>query len=75
MEYFDIVDEQGNPTGQTVERKQAHRNNILHRTCLLYTSFHYCDIVCIIIAYCYIKIHDASLYLKYIRYKYLLHIL
>ena len=29
MEYFDIVDEQGNPTGQTVERKQAHRNNIL----------------------------------------------
>ena len=32
MEYFDIVDEQGNPTGQTVERKQAHRNNILHRT-------------------------------------------
>ena len=32
MEYFDIVDEHGNPTGQTVERKQAHRNNILHRT-------------------------------------------
>lgn len=32
MEYFDIVDEMGNPTGKTIERKEAHRNNILHRT-------------------------------------------
>lgn len=32
MEIFDIVDEYGMPTGQTVERKEAHRNGIWHRT-------------------------------------------
>lgn len=32
MEIFDIVDENGMPTGQTVERKEAHRNGIWHRT-------------------------------------------
>ena len=32
MELLDIVDEQGNPTGQTVERKKAHRNGIRHRS-------------------------------------------
>lgn len=32
MEYFDIVDEMGNPTGETIERKEAHRKNIPHRT-------------------------------------------
>lgn len=31
-EYFDIVDENGNPTGETIERKEAHRKGILHRT-------------------------------------------
>lgn len=31
-EYFDIVDEQGRPTGQIVERKTAHANGIPHRT-------------------------------------------
>lgn len=41
MEYFDIVDEQGNPTGQTVERKQAHRNNILHRTAHVWIVRHH----------------------------------
>lgn len=32
MEIFDIVDEQGNPTGDTVERSEAHANGIRHRT-------------------------------------------
>lgn len=32
MELFDIVDENGVPTGETVERSEAHANDILHRT-------------------------------------------
>ena len=32
MEYFDIVDEAGEPTGKTVSRKEAHEQGILHRT-------------------------------------------
>lgn len=32
MEYFDIVDEDGQPTGQVVAREKAHREDILHRT-------------------------------------------
>lgn len=32
MEIFDIVDENGIPTGDTVERKEAHREGICHRT-------------------------------------------
>jgi len=32
MELLDIVDEQGNPTGKTVEREKAHREGIRHRT-------------------------------------------
>ena len=32
MEYFDIVDENGDPTGETVERSFAHQNGIRHRT-------------------------------------------
>ncbi|MBQ9198024.1 MAG: NUDIX domain-containing protein [Clostridia bacterium] len=32
MEYFDIVDETGQPTGETVSRKEAHEKGILHRT-------------------------------------------
>ena len=32
LEILDIVDEQGEPTGQTVERKKAHREGIRHRT-------------------------------------------
>lgn len=32
MEYFDICDEQGLPTGKTVERSVAHREGICHRT-------------------------------------------
>lgn len=32
MELLDIVDEQGNPTGQTVERGKAHREGIRHRS-------------------------------------------
>ncbi len=32
MEYLDIVDESGQPTGKTVSREEAHRDGILHRT-------------------------------------------
>jgi len=32
MEILDIVDECGNPTGKTVERKIAHEEGIMHRT-------------------------------------------
>lgn len=32
MEYFDIVDENGVPTGETVSRETAHREGTRHRT-------------------------------------------
>ena len=32
MEYFDIVDENGNPTGEIVSRDEAHDKGIRHRT-------------------------------------------
>jgi len=32
MEILDVVDEWGNPTGETVERKEAHEKGIMHRT-------------------------------------------
>ncbi|MGN1182202.1 MAG: hypothetical protein ACI4SR_04275 [Faecalibacillus sp.] len=32
MEYLDIVDEKGNPTGQIIERQEAHKKGIRHRT-------------------------------------------
>ena len=32
MEYFDICDEQGRPTGATVERGEAHARGVCHRT-------------------------------------------
>ncbi len=32
MEFLDIVDEHGNPTGETVEREIAHAAGIRHRT-------------------------------------------
>lgn len=32
MEYFDIVDEAGTPTGEIVSRAEAHEQGILHRT-------------------------------------------
>ena len=32
MEYFDIVDEYGNPTGETVSREAAHRDGVRHAT-------------------------------------------
>lgn len=31
-EYLDVVDMQGNPTGEVVERKKAHAQGIWHRT-------------------------------------------
>lgn len=38
MEYFDVVDETGTPTGEIVERSQAHREGILHRTAHLWIT-------------------------------------
>lgn len=32
MEWLDIVDENGNPTGEVVEREKAHAQGIRHRT-------------------------------------------
>ncbi len=32
MEIFDVVDENGIPTGEVVDRKKAHREGIRHRT-------------------------------------------
>lgn len=32
MEWLDVVDEKGNPTGELVEREIAHAQGILHRT-------------------------------------------
>ena len=32
MELFDIVDEKGIPTGETIERTQAHKKGVRHRT-------------------------------------------
>lgn len=32
MEYFDIVDENGQPTGETVSRSEAHATGTRHRT-------------------------------------------
>ena len=32
MEYLDIVDRDGNLTGETVSRETAHRDGIRHRT-------------------------------------------
>ena len=32
MEFFDIINEAGEPTGQTVERSIAHAQGIRHRT-------------------------------------------
>jgi isopentenyldiphosphate isomerase len=38
MEIFDIVDEFGNPTGETVEREKAHEQGIRHRTVHIWIS-------------------------------------
>lgn len=35
-EYFDVVDEQGRPTGQTVVRTYAHAHGVRHRTAHLW---------------------------------------
>lgn len=32
MEFLDIVDDDGNPTGQTIERAKAHGEGVMHRT-------------------------------------------
>ena len=38
MEIFDIVDEYGNPTGETVERGLAHKEGVRHRTAHLWIA-------------------------------------
>lgn len=38
MELFDVVDEEGNPTGETVERAKAHSYGIRHRTAHIWVS-------------------------------------
>lgn len=38
MEFFDIIDENGNPTGETVERSIAHANGIRHRTAHIWVA-------------------------------------
>ena len=38
QELIDIVDENGLPTGETVEREYAHRNGIWHRTAHLWLA-------------------------------------
>ena len=38
MEIFDIVDTSGNPTGQTVERTEAHAKGIRHRTAHIWVT-------------------------------------
>lgn len=40
MELFDIVDEQGIPTGETVERSIAHRDGIRHRSEHVWIAHH-----------------------------------
>ena len=32
MEYLDVVDDHGLPTGYIIERSEAHKNGVLHRT-------------------------------------------
>ena len=38
MEYLDIVDEKGNPTGEIVERTIAHAQGVRHRTAHLWLA-------------------------------------
>lgn len=38
MEIFDIVDENGTPTGETIERNEAHRKGICHRTAHIWVA-------------------------------------
>lgn len=38
MECFDVVDEQGRPTGEVVSREVAHRDGIRHRTAHIWVA-------------------------------------
>lgn len=31
MEFFDVIDEQGNKTGEIIERNEAHEKGVCHR--------------------------------------------
>lgn len=43
MELFDVVDESGNPTGEIVERSDAHRTGVRHRTAHIWIARKKCD--------------------------------
>ena len=49
MEYLDIVDQNGIPTGEIVERKQAHEEGIMHRTSHVWLLRKYNDCVQILL--------------------------
>ena len=49
MEYFDVVDENGIPTGETVERTEAHRLGYRHRTAHVWIVRHHHGIVQILL--------------------------
>ncbi len=38
MEYFDICDEKGIPSGETIERSEAHAHGVLHRTAHIWVT-------------------------------------
>ncbi len=38
MEFFDVLDEQGNKTGETIERSEAHKKGICHRVIQVWIS-------------------------------------
>lgn len=46
MEFLDVVDESGNPTGETVSRSDAHRKGIAHHP---FTIFPF-DIISVTVA-------------------------
>ena len=49
MEYLDIVDQNGIPTGEIVERKRAHEEGIMHRTSHVWLLRKYNDCVQILL--------------------------
>lgn len=49
MEYLDVVDENGVPTGEVVERSKAHREGIMHHTAHVWIVRHRHGIVQILL--------------------------
>lgn len=44
-EIFDIIDTQGNPTGETVTREKAHAEGIPHRTAHIWIIAYFINMV------------------------------